>query len=769
MRKAKTKNKHLSMLCDIGDLTNLLAGSYTIDNFLLQAAKMVARYLDAQACSIYLYDESTDELVLTATSGLNPRAVGKVRIKMGEGIVGHCLKQLTPVCEGEAIHNPHFKYFEEAKEDRFHSFLVVPIHRGPVKIGALVVEHERPDYFDESDTIALRAATSQLASSIENARMLMEIHLEDDRLQSSRTSEIPHLIKATAAVEGFAFAPAKVYRKNPETLLHDASLHENRYTMADFQLAVESTAQQLQNLQSRFAKRLPESASLIFTTHFMMLKDPSFVGEMTRIIQQGTPVSLAVSQVSLHYISLFSSNTHGYIREKANDVEDLALRILRNLTSPGYKDDNFSQRSIVIASQLYPSDILKLVSDDVQGIILAGGGITAHISILSRSLQIPLVLADQQELLSLPDNTPVLIDAHIGNIYIDPSDDIVRQFEERRSVSETARLTDDLMQPITQTRDRVRVHLMANINLLSEIVLARQLKAEGVGLYRTEFPFLIRSTFPSETEQYLVYKRLVDEMKDLPVTIRTLDVGGEKVLSYLDAAQEPNPELGLRSIRFTLRHRDIFETQIRAILRAAEGSPGVRIMFPMISSLDQFIEAKQVVFDCMESLKKEKLPYHPNPEIGMMVELPSVLEIMDALAETADFFSIGTNGFIQYMLGVDRTNQKVSDYYCPHHPSVLRGISKVVDAVQLKGKEVSVCGEMAHEPAYIPFFLGIGIRLLSIDPLFLPEVQQCITGMNISDAETYAASLLAQSTLKGIEALMAEHKQHKLINISAEQ
>ena len=688
---------------------------------------------------------------------------------MGEGIVGHCLEKLSPVCEGEAIHNPHFKYFEEAKEDLFRSFLVVPIHRGPVKIGALVVEHERPDYFDESDIIALRAATSQLASSIENARMLMEIHSEDDRLHSSRSAQIPQLIKAKIAVEGFAFAPAKVFRKNPETLLHDTSLHDTGYTIADFQHAVDSTAEQLQTLQAKFATRLPESASLIFTTHFMMLKDPSFVGEMTRLIEQDAPVSLAVSQVSLHYISLFSSNSHGYIREKANDVEDLALRILKNLTSPGYKDDNFSQRSIVIASQLYPSDILKLVADDVQGIILAGGGLTAHISILSRSLHIPLVLADQPELLSLPDNTPVLIDAHIGNIYIEPSHEIVRQFEERRSVSETARKTDDLMQLITKTRDGIQVHLLANINLLSEIALARQLKAEGVGLYRTEFPFLIRSTFPSETEQYLVYKRLFDEMRDRPVTIRTLDVGGEKVLSYLDTAQEPNPELGLRSIRFTLQHRDIFETQIRAILRAAEGSSRARIMFPMISSLDQFIEARQVVFDCMEVLKREKLPHHPNPEIGMMVELPSVLEIMDALAEAADFFSIGTNDFIQYILAVDRTNQKVSDYYCPHHPSVLRSISRVVGAVQLKGKEISVCGEMAHENAYIPFFLGIGIRSLSIDPQFLPKVQQCITGMNISDAETYAASLLAQPTLKGIETLMAQENQHKLINISTKQ
>jgi phosphotransferase system enzyme I (PtsP) len=763
MARKRTNNDHLNLLCDIGELTNLLVGSYSIDNFLQRSTEMIARYLDAQVCSIYLYDESNQELVLSATTGLNPKAVGKVRMKLGEGIVGYCLKQLSPVCDGKALSNPHFKYFEEADEMAFQSFLVVPIQRGPVKIGALVVEHELSDYFNDNDVIALRAATSQLASSIENARLLMEIRSEDNRPHNIDSVQKLKLVKATAAVKGYAYAPARIFRKNRKFEFIETAQSDTVYYPQDFQRALEATTEQLHTLQNKFTQRLPESASLIFTTHFMMLKDPSFSGRMTELIEQGTPPLLAVSQVAGYYINLFSASPHGYIREKANDVEDLSLRIMRNLKNPDRMDDIFDSKSIVIASQLYPSDILKLVADDVQGIILFGGGLTAHISLLSRSLQIPLVITDQPEIMNVEDYTPLLIDAYIGNIYINPSRHIVRRFEERKRAQRKALQKDQIMQPATLTRDRVRVHLMANINLLSEVVLAHRLKADGIGLYRTEFPFLIRPTFPSETEQYLVYKRLFDGMQDRPVTVRTLDVGGEKVLSYLDAQPDPNPELGLRSIRFTLEHRDIFETQIRAILRAAHGSSGVGIMFPMISSIDQFKESRQVVYDCMEALSKENLPFYDNPSIGMMIELPSVLEIMDDLANEADFFSIGTNDFVQYMLAVDRTNHRVSQYYCAHHPSVLRGLSRIVDAAQQKGRDISVCGEMAHVPEYIPFLLGIGIKQFSIDPQFLPLVQQNITHISTSGAKAYAEALLAQPTIKGIEAVMKEKKWNKLI------
>jgi phosphotransferase system, enzyme I, PtsP len=750
---------HLNLLCDIGDLASLLAGSENIENFLQRTVEMVARHMAADVCSIYLYDENTEELVLEATIGLNPDAIGQVRMRIGEGLVGTALEKLEPVNEGFASRSPRFKYFEQAEEERFNSLLAVPILRGIEKIGVLVVQHEKRDYFDEIDVMAMRAIASQLAGAVGNARLLMDLNRRDLQLPSE-TSVPDHLrfIKGETAAGGYAFAPITVFDKSHATLLQTGSESGSdsgsRGSLNDFRRAIQMTAAQLEDFQSRFAERLPESASLIFSAHLMVLKDVRFVREMEKLIASGATPAAAVRSVAGHYIELFSSSTHAHIREKADDVQDLAGRILKNLDPRGQEDPYLRENHIVISRELFPSDILKLASEEVKGIILVSGGVTSHVAILSQSLQIPLIIADRSELLRLPEGTPVIMDAETGNIYVDPTDKIVQQFESQAQEVEVVESWSRSMAETTHTRDGIRVQLLANINILRDLKLARDLKAEGIGLYRTEFPFLIRSSLPSEEEQVQVYRRLFDGMAGKGVTIRTLDLGGDKLLAYTDAPQESNPELGLRSIRFTLHYPDLFRQQLRAILRAGSAAQQVRIMFPMISSLDEFLEARQLVRDCMAALDHEGLPHQRRPLIGTMIELPAVLEFIAELAETADFMSIGTNDFVQYMLAVDRTNERVAEYYRPYHPSVLRAIAKIAQAAQACGKECSVCGEMAHEPVYIPFFLGVGIRALSVYPKFLPVVQQTVAAVNLADTEAYARSLLVETTIKGVREVM---------------
>ncbi|MCX5883505.1 MAG: GAF domain-containing protein, partial [Deltaproteobacteria bacterium] len=660
-----------NQLCDIGDLATLLTGSSNIENFLQRTAAMVSRHLEAEVCSIYLFDDQSRELVLKATIGLNPEAVNQIRMKAGEGLVGYTLIKQQPVREGSASRNPQFKYFEESGEDRFESFLSVPILRGIENIGVLVVQHEKRDYFDEVDVMALRAAASQLAGAIENARLLMSMNNPQNPVLNATALEQLKFVRGESAGSGYARAPSTVFGKSHGWLLSEPSECETAYTLKHFYRAIQLTTDQLQELQSRVAERLPESASLIFTAHFMILKDERFIQEILRNIEKGVSPPEAVRIVARHYIALFSSSPYMYLREKVNDMEDLAGRILANFQLRDMEAplQCKGRRRIVIARELYPSDILKLASEEVAGIILVSGGVTSHVAILARSMQIPLIIADRPELLTLPEETPVLMDAASlslgGNIYVNPSEKVIHQFEIRNQARAATSFLADAMTPTTETQDGQRIHLLANINLLSELTLARDLKAEGVGLYRSEFPFLIRNNFPSEQEQYPIYKRLFDEMPDKTITIRTLDVGGDKILAYSDAAAEPNPELGLRSIRFSLRNPDIFEQQIKAILRAGAEAKSIRIMFPMISSVDEFLEARALVKDCGDDLQRQHLSHHPAPEIGMMIELPSVMEIMDELAAVADFFSIGTNDFVQYMLAVDRTNEKVAEYYQP--------------------------------------------------------------------------------------------------------
>jgi phosphotransferase system enzyme I (PtsP) len=740
----------LNMLCDLSDLSALVTGSENIENFLQRAVMLVSEHLRTPVCSIYLYDETADELVLKATIGLNPEAVNRVRMASGEGLVGTVSATKQPVCEGHASKNPHFRYFPETDELPYESFLAVPIQKGVVRIGVLVVQHTDPDYFETTDIMALKATGAQLAAVLENARLLMDLQ------RMCRIPEKPvcnlGFIKGQRASGGVALGRAAIWASSHARLI--AAAHEQESgSISDFRRAIRQTAEQLDDLQRRCAQRLPESASLIFAAHFMMLKDPKFIDHMAARIEEGLPATQAVREVAGQYINMFADSPHPYIREKVSDIEDLAGRLISNLTSPPPVDNADSGGKVVVARELYPSELLRLAGESVAGIVLTNGGVTSHVSIISRSLKIPMVVVQCPELHHLTHGTSVLVDGEVGNVYVEPSADIIARFDTRRRTQEATRKSS-VPAGMAHTTDGTSVHLLANINLLGELPLAREMGAAGIGLYRTEFPFLIRPAFPSETEQYLVYRQVVEAMADKPVVFRTLDIGGEKTLAYTDTANEANPELGLRSIRFTLAYRDIFDQQVRAILRAAAGSDALGIMFPLISSLDDFLRARQVVTECLERLKIEGLDHHDHPAIGMMVELPAVVESMDEFAAEADFFSIGTNDFVQYMLGVDRANKRVADYYRPEHPSVLRALARVVRIAGEHNKPISVCGEMGHDEVMLPYLLGIGIRRLSIDPQFMPAVHQRIAGLSIDDCRAQARALTAAGSIDAVQRIL---------------
>lgn len=753
------KRQHLTLLYDISELSALASDSKDIDTFLQQVVQSVASHLHADVGSIYLLDDSTGELVLKATQGLNPASVDRIRMPIGVGLVGTTMARMAPLCDGAACDNPNFKFFEEAHEEPYTSFLSVPIHRGIEKIGVLVVQHRQSNYFDDADVMALRAIAAQLAGIVANAKLMIGLRQPAKVVSPRGLIEELRFIKGKASAAGFALAPA-VALKSGDPLMADISDDAFHSSVKAYQRALQATNDQLKQLQEQLVRRLPESAALIFEAHYMILKDPRFDGQIVDLVRQGLPAAAAVRDVARQFIALFANSANPYIREKSLDIEDLARRILFNLRKEKGEGKSPIDAHIVIASQLYPSDVLKLASETVAGIILVSGGTTSHVAIMARSLKIPMIICQQSGLLQLPYETPVLMDAELGNIYVDPSEQVRRQFEERNRVRQKTAGVAITMQPETHTSDGTRVHLLANINLLSELTLARDLKAEGVGLYRSEFPFIVRSVLPSEEEQRLVYDQLFRQMGNRPVNVRTLDIGGEKILPYLNMPQEANPELGLRSIRFLLKHRDVFDQQLRAILRAGARTEKLGIMFPMISSLDEFEAARQAVYDAMADLEREQLEHNARPAIGTMIEMPSVLTIIDELAAAADFFAIGTNDFIQYMLGVDRTNENVSGYYQPFHPSILRALARIVERVNLQAKPLSVCGETAHDPEFIYFLIGIGVRRLSVDPQFLPLVQRAIGSVALDQSQAYARELVAAASLREVEVVRKQWREH---------
>lgn len=751
------KSDHLKMLCDIGELNQLFAETDNTDAFLYKIVSMVSVHMQTTVCSIYVYDEGTECLSIKATVGLNADSSKGITLKLGEGLAGKTLKEFRPMCFKRASQSPDYKFFPGLLEEKYDAFLSVPICQGFERIGVLVVQRDTKYPFCDEDVSALKIIASQLAQMILHVRTLMTIQETKPSAMFAAAEELV-FIKGKGASHGFAVGEVRIVKKEGMLTKIEHERLKTHYDAEAFSIAVRMTSAQLEELQQKVEERLSDTASLIFTAHLLMLKDEAFTGEIMTLIEEGINAPLAIVRVAKKYIALFEESENLLLKEKAEDIADLATRLLHNVLG---KEDPMGDIAdkIVIARELFPSDILKFSSEDVRGIILISGGITSHLSILARSLTLPLVIADNPELLDLVSGTPVLIDGVLGNIYVHPTCDIVETFVAQQKAQDALMRDTEFLSKPTCTFDGERVSLLANINLLSDLSLARDAYTDGIGLYRSEFPFMIRDAFPSEEEQYVIYRKLIEGMPGKPITFRTLDIGGDKLLSYYEM-HEQNPFLGFRSIRFSLQHTEVFIAQLRAILRAAVDAD-VRIMFPMISSLDELLAVRTIIADCKAALKKEKVLHNNHPKLGIMVEIPSVISILDALAPHTDFFSIGTNDLIQFVLAVDRTNEKVASFYNPLHPAILRTLNKIVSTANEYGVDVSLCGDMAHNETYIPFLLGIGLRSLSVDPIFVARIKKTIREIDMKDAELFAAKLLRLNTIREIEVAVKAYEGTK--------
>jgi phosphotransferase system, enzyme I, PtsP len=742
---------YVDLLLSISELNEILNEKTPVKEYLDHCVVIIAHHFNAAVCSIYLYDPIQKCLTMGSTTviGINTASIS---LKLGEGLTGLVLKDLKPIITSESSKHPNYRYFPDLREEHFDAYLGVPILRGIERIGVLVVQRDTSQPFGEQDQKSLRGVANQIAAMIDYARLLIDNSKRAETSKKERPTA-PPFIKGRPAAGGWGYGPVVIHAKTKDfSVLPPESFTVER-TLIDFNFALDKTIGQLTKYQERIEEHLADAASLIFRSHILLLQDQEFVGKIRSNIGLGMQPVKAIISVAGELIDFFSKQENLYFRQKADDIRDITFQVLANLVPQIRKTHSF-QKSIVIAADIVPSDILTLSAAEAAGVILIGGGATSHVAILARSLKLPTVIADVPELLDLPEGSTALINGENGNVFINPGPAVRAPFElQTRRRSKRVNSDDLTIDP--KTSDGTSIAMFANVNLISDVADAMAVHAKGIGLYRTEFPFIIRSTFPSEDEQYVVYRKLIEGMRGLPVTLRTLDIGGDKSLLYHAGAKENNPFLGLRSMRFCIENREMFKSQIRAILRAGYGAD-LRIMFPMISSIDETEEARSIVSECMQELAADNAVYHGSPLLGVMIELPATLSIIDELAKRVDFFSIGTNDLIQYILAVDRTNEKVAKYYCPHHPSVLHAIKQVTDAAIAAGISLSVCGDMAHESRYIEFIIGIGIRSISIDPLYFSPVCRSLKTLDASKATAKANRMLSCCTIKEVESILSE-------------
>ncbi len=515
-----------------------------------------------------------------------------------------------------------------------------------------------------------------------------------------------------------------------------------------FKAAVKKSRDELRKIVEKSPEELQHAH--ILETHIALLKDKMLYGRCIEIIKQDNiNAEWALKTVVSNLKDIFETMTDPYLRERSADVVQVADNIMRNLM--GAKKVNIAaieKRVILVAHDLTPAETSQINLERVKGFITDRGGKASHTGIIARSLEIPAVVGLKAATSTIRNDDLIIVDGNTGIVILDPTEDTLVQYEERKIDYEEykAVITRESKAPAEST-DGVRLAVMGNIELPEEVFALINYGGDGIGLYRTEFQYFNRNDFPGEDELFDKYKDVVEVMAPKPVTIRTLDINGDKAVNNQVLSEEANPALGLRAIRYCLKKPQIFKDQLRAILRAAAFG-NVRILFPMISTYFEICEANRMLDKAAESLEKDGLPYKRDIEIGAMIEVPSAVIMADVIAEKVDFFSIGTNDLIQYSLAIDRGNEQVAHLFQPLDPAIIRMLKHVADVAREKDIKVFMCGEMAGTPHHIPLLLGLGIDELSMNPQTIPDIKRVIRALNVADTRSFLKEVLTKTTAK---------------------
>ena len=744
----------MSVLTRLRQIVQEVDSAPDFESALELCAERIRDTMKTEVCSIYLLDTNTQRYVLRATEGLNKDAIGKVSLSPTEGIVGQVGTRSEPINLEDASTHPAFLYLKSTGEERYHAFLGVPIIHQRTVFGVLVVQQRDVRRFDESEEAFMVTISAQLAGVIAHAEATGSIN-PDKNVSDDQSGRPARHFTGVVGSPGVAIGEVRVVSLTADLgSVPDKDAEDIDAELEILDKAIAAVREEISEIAETLATRLRTEEQALFQVYLRMLDDNALVSEIRERIKLGNWAQGALRDVIQSHVREFSMMEDAYLRERAADIRDLGRRVLNCLQEgASAKQQEYPANTILVADELSPAMFGLVPEEQLAGMISISGSGTSHAAILARSMGIPTIMG----VVDLPhtriEGRHVIVDGYSGRVFVDPKDDLLSAYgdilKEERAI---AAGLDKLKELPAETTDGHSMPLWVNTGLTADVERSLERGAEGIGLYRTEIPFMIRDFFPSEQEQTETYRRQLELFAPRTVTMRTLDIGGDKALPYFPIEEE-NPFLGWRGIRVTLDHPEIFLVQVRAMLRASEGLNNLRIMLPMVTSVHEVETALGQIDQAYRELCEEGLDIR-KPPVGIMIEVPAAVYQIGRFATLIDFISVGSNDLTQYLLAVDRNNPRVAGLYASYHPSVLHALQHIAQEAQRVNKQVSICGEMASDPGGALLLMAMGYDVLSMNSNNLPKVKLAIRSISYKDSLALLGRVMRMSDTAEIHAAL---------------
>ncbi|MFM4825307.1 phosphoenolpyruvate--protein phosphotransferase [Aeromonas bivalvium] len=745
------------MLTELRRIVESMAQANTLEQALEALVGQTRLAMQVSCCSVYVSEPEARCYRLAATDGLAQSAVGKTTLPFEQGIVGLIGQREELINLADAPSHPSFKFLPDVAEEAFRSFLGAPIMHQRQVVGILVVQQKESRRFDEGEESFLVTLAAQLAARLAHAQT-------KGWLQKTDWSKP---LRGIAGASGIAIARAWVWRPRKELGSIVPRKDEDHHAqLARLEEAVEEVRHDLESLALRFRESYSQDSVAIFDIYLHLLNDPGYIRPIRNKVskEHWTAVS-AVKLVSDRLIDQFKGMKDPYLQERSTDVKDIAQRLISRLVQNEPEHFTIGEPVVLVADEVTATILAEVPREFLSGVVSLKGGTNSHAAILARAMGIAAIMGVELPLGDIG-GRQLILDGYSGDLFIEPSALLQAEYrqllDEERALDTLVRSVDN--QP-SETADGVKVSLLLNAGLSADTEISLSQLADGVGLYRTEIPFMLQDSFPSELEQTARYRGILETYRDRPVCMRTLDVGGDKPLPYFPIVEE-NPFLGWRGIRLTLDHPELFLVQLKAMLRASEGLDNLTIMLPMISSVGEIKASRRLLDQAWHEVSEEAAVRGVTinyPSLGAMIEVPSALYILPEMAPLIDFWSVGSNDLTQYLLAVDRNNARVANIYDAFHPAVIRALQLLVDASRRYQKPVSVCGELAGDPVGVLLLMAMGYRRFSMNTNNIARIKYVLRHARLSELTDLLAEGLKHDNPHVLRGLFARYlEEHGL-------